>query len=82
MTSAAVAAFSAADLRFVLEYRACDGVRRRDVVQACCGERFEDALPVRRFRFAKGLRSFAGWWYFGRRTAASRRPRSSGSAVT
>ena len=64
MSSAAVAAFSAADLRFVLEYRAGDGVRRRDVVQACCGERFEDALPVRRFRFAKGLRSFAGWWYF------------------
>jgi hypothetical protein len=25
---------------------------------------FEDALPVRSFRFEKGLRSFAGWWYF------------------
>ncbi|HEY5877762.1 MAG TPA: TnsA-like heteromeric transposase endonuclease subunit [Nakamurella sp.] len=63
MTSAAVAAV-AADLRFVLEYQAVDGVWRSDVLPLCCGERFEDALPVRPFHFEKGLRSFAGWWYF------------------
>jgi hypothetical protein len=34
------------------------------VLPACCGERFEGALPVRPFHFEKGLRSFAGWWYF------------------
>jgi hypothetical protein len=48
----------------VLEYQVADGVWRRDVLPACCGERFEVALPVRRFHFEKGLRSFAGWWYF------------------
>jgi len=26
--------------------------------------RFEDVPPVRPFRFEKGLRNFAGWWYF------------------
>ena len=31
---------------------------------ACWGERIEEALPVRLFQFEKGLRSFAGWWYF------------------
>jgi hypothetical protein len=62
VSSAAVAAFSAADLRFVLEYQAAEGVWRRGVLPACCGERFEDALPVRGFHFEKGLRSFAGWW--------------------
>ena len=25
---------------------------------------FEEALPSRPFRFGKGLRSFAGWWWF------------------
>jgi hypothetical protein len=30
----------------------------------CLGERFEDVQPVRRFHFEKGLRSFAGWWWF------------------
>lgn len=64
MTSAAVAAFGAADLRFVLEYQAAEGVWRRDVLPVCRGERFEEALPVRPFHFEKGLRSFAGWWYF------------------
>jgi hypothetical protein len=31
---------------------------------SCLGVRFEDALPARPFRFEKGLRNFAGWWYF------------------
>lgn len=64
MASASVAAFSRAEFRFALEYRAAEGVWRRDVLPACGGERFEDALPVRPFHFGKGLRSFAGWWYF------------------
>ena len=64
MAGASVAAAGAGDLRFVLEYRAAEGVWRRDVLPACCGERFEHGLPVRPFRFEKGLRSFAGWWYF------------------
>ena len=40
------------------------GVGCRDVLAACCAARLEDAQPVRAFRFGKGLRSFAGWWYF------------------
>ncbi len=31
---------------------------------SCLGVRFEDVLPAREFRFEKGLRNFAGWWYF------------------
>lgn len=31
---------------------------------SCLGVRFEDVPPVRPFRFGKGLRNFAGWWYF------------------
>jgi hypothetical protein len=56
--------FDVAALRFVLEYQAAEGVWCREVLPACCGERFEDVLPVRPFHFEKGLRSFAGWWYF------------------
>jgi len=61
---AAAAALDAAGGRFVLESRGVDGAWRRDPLWSCCGARFEDALPVRSFRFGKGLRSFAGWWYF------------------
>jgi hypothetical protein len=64
VTSAAVAAVGAAGLRFVLEFQVGEGVWRREVLSACRGERFEDAQPVRSFHFEKGLRSFAGWWYF------------------
>jgi hypothetical protein len=50
--------------RAVLEYRLPDGGIRREPVAVCLGERFEDAEPVRQFHFEKGLRSFAGWWWF------------------
>ena len=60
----AVAAAGAAVSRFVLEFQAADGSWRREPLPSCRGVRFEDALPVRAFRFEKGLRSFAGWWYF------------------
>lgn len=64
MTGAAAAAVDTADARFVLEFRAAGGTWQREPLSSCCCVRFEDALPVRPFRFEKGLRSFAGWWYF------------------
>ena len=64
MTGAAAAAADAADARFVLEFQAAGGAWQREPLSSCCGVRFEDVLPVRPFRFEKGLRSFAGWWYF------------------
>ena len=64
MTSGSTAVSGAADLRFSLEYQAAPGDWRHDVLPACRCERFENALPVRPFHFEKGLRSFAGWWYF------------------
>ena len=51
------------DAWFVLEFQAADGSWQRGPLSSCCGVRFEDALPVRPFRFEKGLRSFAGWWW-------------------
>jgi TnsA endonuclease-like protein len=53
-----------AGLGFSLEYQVAGGDWRHDVLPACWCERFENALPVRPFHFEKGLRSFAGWWYF------------------
>jgi hypothetical protein len=64
LTGAAAAAAEAAGERFVLEFKVAGGAWQREPLAACSGTRFEDALPVRRFRFEKGLRSFAGWWYF------------------
>lgn len=64
VASASAAASSRVELRFVLECRAARDVWRRDLLLACSGEWFEDALPVSPFHFEKGLRSFAGWWYF------------------
>ena len=64
MAGAAAAAVNAADFRFAVEYQAAPGDWCRDSFPECCGERFEDALPVRPFHFEKGLGSFAGWWYF------------------
>jgi hypothetical protein len=64
LTSAAVAAAGAADTRFTLDFRAADGAWQRGPLMSCLGVRFEDVLPVRPFRFEKGLRNFAGWWYF------------------
>jgi hypothetical protein len=55
---------NAADLRFDVDYQLAEGVWRREVLASSCCERFEDARPVRSFHFEKGLRSFAGWWYF------------------
>src|SRR5260370_15502741 len=64
VTSAAVAAVGAADTRSTLDFRAADGTWQRGPLVSCLGARFEDVPPVREFRFEKGLRNFAGWWYF------------------
>ena len=64
MTGAAVAVADGADARFTLDFRVADGGWRREPLRSCCGVRFEESLPARPFRFEKGLRSFAGWWYF------------------
>jgi len=64
VTGVAVAAAEAADARFILEFQAAGGALQRRPLASCCSTRFEDALPVRPFRFEKGLRSFEGWWYF------------------
>jgi len=64
VTGAVVAAVDAADARFVVEFQVAGGTWQREPLSSCCSARFEDALPVRPFRFEKGLRSFAGWWYF------------------
>jgi hypothetical protein len=49
---------------FDLEFQVADSARQRGPLASCCGIRFEDVLPARPFRFEKGLRSFAGRWYF------------------
>lgn len=63
MTGGSAAASGAVE-RFSLEYQGAAGDWRHDVLPGCCWVRFEDAPPVRPFHFEKGLRSFAGWWYF------------------
>ena len=64
MTGAAGWAAGAASERFVLEFQVLGGVWQREPLLSCHAMRFEEALPARPFRFEKGLRSFAGWWYF------------------
>lgn len=48
---------------FGLEFVDRDGVRRRELLSACWDVRFEGVAPVRSFRWSKGQRSFAGWWW-------------------
>jgi hypothetical protein len=64
VTGVAGAVADAADERLFLEFRVAGDAWERRPLSSCGGVRFEDALPVRPFRFEKGLRSFAGWWYF------------------
>jgi hypothetical protein len=62
VTSAAAA--GAAGTRFMVDFRAADGGWEGGPLMSCLGVRFEHALQAREFRFEKGLRNFAGWWYF------------------
>jgi hypothetical protein len=64
VTSAAVAAAGAAGTRFTVDFRAGDGAWQSVPLMSCLGVRFERVLQAREFRFEKGLRNFAGWWYF------------------
>lgn len=47
-----------------MEYVGAHGTVLREPLDACTGVRFEHAAAVRSFRFAKGMTSFAGWWWF------------------
>src|SRR5260370_29414073 len=48
---------------FFLEFTRADGTRRREPLAACAPERFESALPVRQFYWAKGALHFPGSWW-------------------
>jgi len=39
------------------------GVERRAPLAACAEVRFEDVMPVRQFRWSRGLGHFPGWWW-------------------
>jgi hypothetical protein len=39
------------------------GVERRASLAGCAEVRFEDGLPVRQFRWSRGLGHFPGWWW-------------------
>ena len=48
---------------FNVEFADAGGVRRREELASCWDVRFEDAVPVRPFRWATGQRHFSGWWW-------------------
>ena len=52
-----------AELRFWVEFAREDGTVRRVPLAVCAGERFEDAVPVRSFHWAKGAAHFPGSWW-------------------
>ena len=52
-----------ADLLFSLEYVRADGKRYREPLAACAAGRFEEAVPVRSFHWAKGAAHFPGLWW-------------------
>jgi hypothetical protein len=64
VTGAAVAAAGAAVSRFTVDFREPGGAWQGGPLMSCLGVRFEQVLQAREFRFEKGLRNFAGWWYF------------------
>ena len=51
------------ELRFSLEYVQDDGCLRREQLAECAAGRFEDAVPVRSFHWAKGAVHFPGSWW-------------------
>lgn len=48
---------------FELEFVDAGGARQRAALVACPEVRFEDVLPVRQFRWSRGLGYFPGWWW-------------------
>jgi hypothetical protein len=63
MAVAAVCLEFGAGPRFFLEFTGADGTRHRESLAACVTWRFEDALPVRSFRWVKGALHFPGSWW-------------------
>jgi hypothetical protein len=47
----------------VAEFIDAEGARRCERLACCWDVRFEDAAPVRPFRWAAGQRHFPGWWW-------------------
>jgi hypothetical protein len=62
MTRAAVACRGDADAGIELEFADAGGAHRLPL-EACGGVRFEDAAPVRSFRWSRGQRHFPGLWW-------------------
>jgi hypothetical protein len=50
------------DQEMVLEFAGAAGWKRESLL-TCRAVAFEDVEPVRRFRWSKGRREFAGWWW-------------------
>ena len=48
---------------FELEFVDGGGVERRAPLAACAEVRLEDGMPVRQFRWSRGLGHFPGWWW-------------------
>ena len=64
MGSAAAACAETGDYGVVeLEFAGAGGGRRRLPLGACGGVLFEDAVPVRSFRWSRGQQHFPGWWW-------------------
>lgn len=61
--SLAAAALAQLAAGFGVEFADADGTHRRELLASCWDVRFEDAVPVRRFRWPAGQRHFAGWWW-------------------
>lgn len=59
----AVAASAALAAGAVAEFIDAEGARRCERLACCRDVRFEDAAPVRPFRWAAGQRHFPGWWW-------------------
>jgi len=64
VAGAAEAVVDLAGARFTVDYLGADGAALREPLSSCAAVRFEDVPAVRSFRFAKGMTSFAGWWWF------------------
>ena len=47
--------------RFFVEFTRADGAQGRELLAACVTERFENAVPVRSFQWAKGASHFPGF---------------------
>jgi hypothetical protein len=63
MAVAALNLVPGAGPRFFVEFTGAGGTQRRESLTACVTERFENALPVRSFQWAKGVSHFPGSWW-------------------